>query len=158
MKPIAFDVDADQLFFITKSDSTKLSNVFAVSFRGSLYIEQKYFTKYAKKGNKNEEGSNPNSYHRVLKDGRFLYMEGVFFNAWKKGFAYGMGGAVGGAVASSMDELKAVVFDVDKKEFDFIKDCEDFNIFLTERQAAEKVDCKTYSIEKVREAIDKIIK
>lgn len=155
---LPFDSNENHIFFFTASDTMKLKNVFAVSFRGNLYIQQKYITKYAKKGNKNEEGNNPNSYHRVLNDGKFFYLEGAFSNAWAKGLAYGSGGAIGGIIGSSLDHLKGVVFDIEKIEFDFFKNCEDFNLFLTEQKVEEKVDCKDYSITKVREIIDRIIK
>lgn len=151
------DSDENQIFFFTVGDATKVKNVFAVSFHGNVYIQQRYLMKYAKKGNRNEGGDNPNMYHRILNEGRFFYLEGEFSNGLAKGVAYGTGGAVGGVIGSSLNHLKGVVFDVEKKEFDFIKNCDDFNLFLTEYKSEEKVDCKQYSTSKVREIIEKII-
>ena len=156
-RSLPFDSDENQIFFFTAVDSFKVTNVFAISFRGNLYIQQKGITKYAKKGNRNEEGNNPNSYHRVLKEGKFFYVEGAFANAWAKGFAYGTGGAIGGVIGTSLDHLKGVVFDFEKKEFDFFKNCEDFNSFLIAYPSETKVDCSQYSINNVREIIERII-
>ena len=103
---LPFDSDENQIFFFTKKDSFKLTNVFAVSFRGNLYIQQKAVRKYAKKGDSSEDGDNPNSYHKVLADGKFFYLEGSFANAWAKGMAIYAGG-----LASSINSLKGLVFD-----------------------------------------------
>lgn len=157
-RKLPYDSGESLIFFYTAKDTSKLKNVFAVSFRGNLYIQQKYIDKYTRKGDRNEGGENPNLYHRVLKDGKFFYLEGLFGNDWAKAFAYGSGGAIGGVIGASINKLKGVVFDVDKKEFDFIKNCEDFNLFLSERNAAEKADCKQYSIITVREIMDTVIK
>ncbi|SHN72776.1 hypothetical protein SAMN05444395_107114 [Flavobacterium fryxellicola] len=158
-KLIPKDVIVDHIFLYTVADQMKLTGVFAVSLEGNLYIQQKNFRKYAVKGDKSEEGDNPNSYHRVLQAGKFLYLEAELANAWSKGFAYGTGGAVGGALGSSMNRLKGIAFDVVKKEFNVLKDCKDFNEFLTIYQA-ENVECKNKKIDivTVRENINKIIK
>lgn len=152
-------VIVDHVFLYTVADQMKLTGVFAVSLDGNLYIQQKNFRKYAVKGDKNEEGNNPNSYHRVLQAGRFFYLEAELANSWSKGFAYGSGGAVGGVIGSSMNRLKGIVFDVVKKEFNVLKDCKDFNEFLTIYQA-ENLECKNKKIDivTVRENINKIIK
>lgn len=148
----------DQVFLYVIADKTKLTGVFAVSLNGNLYIQQKNFRKYAVKGDKSEEGDNPNSYHRVLKAGKFLYLEAELANGWSKGLAYGSGGAVGGVIGSSMNRLKGIVFDINKKEFNILKDCKDFNEFLTSFQA-ENVKCENKKIDiiTVRENINKII-
>jgi hypothetical protein len=158
-KPILNGQIVDIIFFYKIYDNEKLTNVFAVSFEGNLYIQQKYIHKYANKNDRNEEGDNPNAYHRVIKDGNFFYLEGSFANSWAKGFAYGSGGAVGGVIGSTLNKLKGVVFDFEKKEFNYFKHCEDFNEFLLERNSDEKVECndKTINILKVREVIDTLI-
>lgn len=148
----------DQVFLYVIADKTKLTGVFAVVLNGNLYIQQKNFRKYAVKGDKSEEGDNPNSYHRVLKAGKFLYLEAELANSWSKGLAYGSGGAVGGVIGSSMNRLKGIVFDINKKEFNILKDCKDFNEFLTSFQV-DNVKCENKKIDiiTVRENINKII-
>jgi hypothetical protein len=152
------DATVDQVFFYSVHDTTKVTNIFAISYEGNLYFGQKFITKYAKKGNKNEEGDNPNSYHRVIKEGKFFYMEGPFANGWAKGLAYGSGGAVGGTIGANLNRLKGVIFDFDMNKFDYIKNCKDFILFLEEYHSDTKVDCDTYDILKVREIIDQLIK
>jgi hypothetical protein len=149
----------DHVFLYTIADQTKLTGVFAVSLNGNLYVQQKNFRKYAVKGDKSEEGDNPNSYHRVLQAGKFLYLEAELANGWSKGLAYGSGGAIGGVIGSSMNRLKGIVFDINKKEFNVLKDCKDFNEFLTSYQV-ENVKCENKKIDiiTVRENINKIIK
>ncbi|MNR33876.1 hypothetical protein D3C85_1515930 [compost metagenome] len=86
-------------------------------------------------------------------------MEGPFANGWSKAFAYGSGGAVGGTIGANLNRLKGVVFDVEKKEFNFIRDCEDLN-FLIEEYNGNKIECKDKDVDilTVRENIAKIIK
>ena len=148
----------DQVFLYVIADKTKLTGVFAVVLNGNLYIQQKNFRKYAVKGDKSDEGDNPNSYHRVLKAGKFLYLEAELANSWSKGLAYGSGGAVGGIIGSSMNRLKGIVFDINEKEFNILKDCKDFNEFLTSFQV-DNVKCENKKIDiiTVRENINKII-
>lgn len=149
----------DHVFLYTIADQMKLTGVFAVSLNGNLYVQQKNFRKYAVKGDKSEEGDNPNSYHRVLQAGKFLYLEAELANGWSKGLAYGSGGAIGGVIGSSMNRLKGIVFDLNKKEFNVLKDCNDFNEFLSSYQV-ENVKCENRKIDiiTVRENISKIIK
>jgi hypothetical protein len=156
-KEIPADSIVNQIFFYRVRDTTKFNDVFAVSFQGNLYFQQRYLSKYALKGNKNEAGDNENSYHRVIKEGKFFYLEGLFGNVWTKGLAYKMG--AGAALASNINKLKGVVFDFEKKGFDYIKNCDDFNLFLKEHNANEVIDCgsKIYNIKLVRALIDKII-
>lgn len=131
---------------------------FAVWLNGSLFIQQENFRKYAVKGDKNEEGDISNSYHRVLEAGKFIYLEVELANSCSKGLAYGSGGALGGVIGSSMNRWKGIVFDINKKEFNILKDCKDFNEFLTSFPA-ENVKCENKKIDiiAVREYINKII-
>ena len=150
------EISENQIFFYSRTTGEKVTDVFAICVNGKLYIEQKYLSKYAKKGNKGESADNPYSYHRVVKEGKFLYLEGVFANAWATGAAYNLG-AAGGAYASSLKKLKGVVFDFETKKFDFIKNCKDFQLFLNEYKYAENIDCDNFDILKVREIINKMI-
>jgi hypothetical protein len=159
-KVIDKDVVEDHVFFYRVKDTSKVEDIFAISYQGNLYFKQRQMTKHAKKGDRDESGSNPNLYHRVLKDGNFFYMEGMFGNAWVKGLAYG-GGVVGGAVAASENQLTGVIYDFSANEFDFFRNCKDFNVFLKSKGFPE-LDCKTNrDIErgtlKVREIIDQLI-
>ncbi|MCF6131553.1 hypothetical protein [Flavobacterium wongokense] len=148
----------DQVFFYRVKDTSKVTDIFAISFQGNLYFKQREMSKHAKKGDRDETGSNPNLYHRVIKDGNFFYMEGMFGSGLAKGLGYGSGGAVGGAMASNVNQFKGVIYDFSKNEFDFFRKCKDFNTFLSANQQPE-MNCedKEYSTMKVREIIDKLI-
>ncbi|KAF2082154.1 hypothetical protein [Flavobacterium sharifuzzamanii] len=150
---------ADQVFFAWTRTDVKITDFFAISYNGSLYIQQRYFHKFSVKEDKNQDGDNPNSYHRVVNDGKFLYLEGLFANSWSKAFAYGSGGAVGGTIGANLNRLKGVVFDVEKKETNFIRNCEDLNL-LIEKYNGNKIECKEKDVDilTVRENIQKIIK
>ncbi|KAF2517977.1 hypothetical protein [Flavobacterium foetidum] len=157
-KPIDKAAVVDQVYFAWTRNDVKL-DFFAISYNGVLYIQQKYFHKYSVKEDRSQDGSNPLSYHRVINDGKFLYLEGVFANSFTKGAAYGTGGIVGGLLSVNMNKLKGVVFDIEKKEVNFIRDCEDLNL-LIEQYNGTKIECieKDVDIQTVRENIDKIIK
>ena len=153
------NIEANQVFFYNNKNNSKITNYFAISYNGNLYIQQRQIQKFASKKDKNQEGDNPNSYHRVLKDGKFLYLEVPFANGWSKAFAYGSGGAVGGVIGASLNSLKAVVFDINKKEFVFMRKCEDLKILMEKYNADDfKCDDKNIEILFVRENIDRIIK
>ena len=150
----------DHVFFYNSKNNTKITNAFAISYNGCIYFQQRHIQKMSSKEDRNQEGDNPNSYHRVTKDGKFFYLEGAFANAWSKGFAYGSGGAVGGAIGSSLNRLKGVVFDMDKKEFNYIRECTDLNVLL-EKYKKDKIECedkKKIDVLFVRDVIDRIIK
>jgi hypothetical protein len=144
---------------MTLPDSSKLKKVFAVSFNGNLYIRQAYFTKYASKGDRVDAANNPNSYHRVLMDGNFFYMECVFANTWKTGVGHNLGVA-GSGLASSAYQLKPIIFNFETKKFDLFRNCEDFNFFLNSVNSDSKVGCETRYIplEKIKSILSKEIK
>lgn len=152
------DTIANQVFFYRVKDTLKVDDIFAISYRGNLYFRQREMSKHAKKGDRDQSGANPNSYHRVIKDGAFFYMEGSFGSSWAKGAAYGVGGAAGGAVGASINQLKGVIYDPSAKKFDFFRKCKDFQGFLNVQAYNSTVDCDNYDIRVVREIIDKIIK
>ena len=158
-KIIPKEVLTDHVFFSWKKKNVRVTDFFAISYNGNLYIQQRYFHEYSVKADKNQDGDNSNSYHRVINDGKFFYLEGPFANAWSKAFAYGSGGAVGGIIGANLNSLKGVVFNVKKKEFNFIRDCKDLNL-LIEEYKGNIIDCtdKNINIISVRENVDRIIK
>ena len=147
------DSIVNHLFFYNVPAFDKYSDAAVISFNGQLYIRQRDILKYARKGDRNEAGHNPRSYHRVISDGKQLYLEGDFSNQWARGAAAGLGPA-GGVWAANMDRRKGLVFDFDSKTFDIFKDCENFVEFLKERKISESVACKQFSIKDVRRIID----
>jgi hypothetical protein len=158
-KKITTDSLLNQIFFFKDTiGMSKLKKVFAVSYKGNLYFQQRYIVKYAKSDDSNESADNDNSFHRVISDGKYFYLEGPFANVWSKGLAGGLGGIGGAIIDASISNLKGVIFDFEKKEFDFFRNCKDFNVFLKERDSNETVDCEKYNIKVVRDVISRIIK
>ncbi|GIQ59904.1 hypothetical protein ACHRVW_19195 [Flavobacterium collinsii] len=157
-KSIEKNADAYHVFFCWKRNNAKITDYFAIVYNGSLYIQQRYLMQFASKEDGNMSADNPNSYHRVLNDGKFLYLEGPFANMWSKAFAYNAG-AVGGAIAANLNTLKGIVFNVDKKEFNFIRECENLNALIEEYNGV-KIECKDKKVDilTVRENVNKIIK
>ncbi len=153
----AEDSIADQVFFYRVKLAEKITDIFAIKYRGNLYFRQRELTKHAKHGDGSQSGANVNSYHRVIKDGKFFYLEGIFGDAWAKGALYNAG-AAGGMLAANINQLKGVVYDFTDNRFNFFRQCKDFNSFLSEQKYQETVDCKAYNIEAVRTIIDKLIK
>jgi hypothetical protein len=156
-KRIHRDSVANHIVFFDITDRMEHWKAFAISYNGDLYIKERELSKKAKKGERAQEGSYADSYHRVIKDGKFFYLEGMFANGHAKALAYGTGGAAGSIIGSSLDRLKGVVFDFEAQHFDFFKKCDDFNLFLKERKIPEYVFCKDYDITVVRRIIDKYI-
>ncbi len=137
----------------------KIRNVFAISFENNLYFSSKSIEKLAKYGNTNQVPENPNSFYRVIKDGKFFYLEGQLSNvAANTANIILAGAALGTLVNSATANSKGVVFE--NGGFDILKNCIYFNKFLIEKKAIDSVDCMKfeYNIVKVRALIDKIIK
>lgn len=151
-KNIALEILENQVFFYTQFDSLKLKKVFAVSYNGNLYIQQRYFYAFAQKNDLGEVATNEKSFHRVIKSGNFLYLEGKFANSWKLALAYNLGPG-GDVAATSLYKLKGIVFDFNTKRFDLFKSYEDLNIFLANYDLSIDLSNK-YNIDKVREIID----
>ena len=153
----ALDSIADQVFFYRVKLAEKVDDIFAIKYRGNLYFRQRELTKHARHGDGAQAGNNQNSYHRVIKDGKFFYLEGLFFDVWAKG-ALLNAGVTGQIMAFNLDQMKGVIYDFGNNRFDFFRQCKDFNNFLKEQHYDGQADCKTYNIQTVRDIIDKIIK
>jgi len=158
-KVITAETNADQAFFIMVSDSAKVKKAFAISYNRDLYFRQAFFTKYASKGDRVDAAVNPNSYHRVIMDGNFFYMEAVFANTWKTAVSSNMGIA-GSAMASSAYQLKPIVFNFETQRFDLFRNCEDFNAFLASRDSPNVVNCDSryITLEKMKAVLEDEIK
>ncbi len=65
----------------------------------------------------------------IIEDENYFYTEVMLANIWAKGFAYNTG-AAGGAIVSTLNEGKSVVWDIKNQEFNIFKNCEDYNDFI----------------------------
>jgi hypothetical protein len=127
--------------FIFTLDNKKLKKVFAVSKNGNLYFNVKAILKNNEK-DKSQESDFPNSYTRVILGGNnYLFMKTALANTWRKSFGYGLGGVVGGTIASTADREKGVVWDFKNQRFDIFKNCNDFNKFLQSINFNKEISC-----------------
>lgn len=124
------DYIVDNCFFYYTFSDEKIKNVFALSYKGHLYFQIYSILENRNKTDRAQSNDQPNSFVRVLFGGEnYYYTEANLVNQWAKGLAYS-GGAVGGAIASSLTNAKGVVWDVKNKEFNIFKNCKDFNDFI----------------------------
>ncbi|MBX9806473.1 MAG: hypothetical protein K2X95_01610 [Flavobacteriaceae bacterium] len=158
-KPILSTIVHNCFFYIESSDQ-KLSNVFAVSFQGHLYFQINAILSNRNKKDRAQSNDFPNSFVRVIIGGdNYFYTEANLANAWAQGLAYGgVGGAVGGSLASTLIYGKGVVWDFKNKEFNIFKNCEDFNEFIASVYSEGVQVCVNQQPNylKIREIIKKI--
>lgn len=144
-------------FFYDTSDS-KLKNAFAVVYNGSLYFSVKEILDNRNKKDNAQGSEIPNSFTKVLFGGEnYLYVETALANVWAKGLAYSAG-AVGGAVASTLDTAKGIVWDFKNSEFNIFRNCKDYNEFIADKSPEDVQKCEHQQPEnfQVRAAVMKI--
>jgi len=126
------------------SDRQKITDVFAVPYKGHLYFQLNGIFENCNKNDRNESSSIHNSFARViLGGGNYFYTEAPLANAWAQGFARGgIGAAVGGALAQSQIHGKGIVWDFKNQEFNIFKNCKIYNEFMLEIHPEGVLDCK----------------
>jgi hypothetical protein len=131
------DSPEDKLFFHYLSSGDKVTNMFAIVYKGQLFFQHKsiYYNR-----NKEDNGltmGNMQSYVRVMIGGEnYLYTEVAMANPWASGM-------IGAAAWND----KAVVWDIKNKEFNVLRNCEDFNEFLKLNAPIEVKLCESNYIE-----------
>lgn len=147
-------------FFYTVATDKKVKNVFAISYRGYIFFNVQSILLNRNKTDRSQTNSNPNAFVGVMYAGNnYLYTEANLANAWAQGFAYGMGGAVGGAVAQTMVYGKGILWDFKNSEFNILKNCKDYNDFIKEKYPEGVQECKNNSPDmlKVRKDIKNVL-
>jgi len=144
--------------FFYGSNREKITDVFAVSYKGNLYFQLKGIFKNCNKNDRNESSNIHNSFVRVILGGEnYFYTEAELANAWAKGFAYGaIGGGVGSVLAQSYIHGKGIVWDFKNQEFNIFKNCNDYNEFISVVYPEGVLDCKSKKINPyaIRKVID----
>jgi hypothetical protein len=115
------------------SDS-KLKNVFAVVHNGYLYFNIAAILVNRNKNDRAQTSDFPNSYTKVILGRKLPLYRGDLANVWAKGLAYSAG-AAGGAVASTLNTGKGIVWDFKNQEFNIFKNCTDYNDFIKDKSA-----------------------
>lgn len=158
-KPVLTEI-AHNCFFYNATTDVKITDVFAISYKGHLYFQIGAILKNRNKTDRSQSSDIPNSFVRVIFGGNnYLYTEAQLANAWAQGLAMGtIGGVVGATVSNSMIYGKGLVWDYKNEEFNIFKNCEDYNDFITAKnkegiQACEK---NQPDVLKIRVAVNKI--
>jgi len=143
----------EKAFFYFKENNKKIKFPLAVSYKGDMY-----FQTYRKYTNKKDKGYDPDAYSRFCKVtnyGRFIYFE----ESMRGQFSKSALGAINPLTYSINGNIKGIVLDLENKEFNMLRDCEDLNNFLKEKNIPE-IQCKSdkYTIAELRTKIDEINK
>lgn len=156
-KPVLTTIEHACFFYYY---SEKLTDAFAVSYKGNLYFSLKAILGNRNKTDRAQTSIFENAFVRVILGGEhYLYTEADLANAWAQGFAYGaVGGVAGSALAKSWTYGKGIVWDVKNAEFNIFKNCNDYNVFMKAAYPDGVQVCKDNQpdLYKVRLAVDKI--
>lgn len=141
----------EKAFFYFKKNDKKVKFPLAVSYKGDMY-----FQTYRKYTNKKDKGYDPDAYSRFCKVtnyGRFIYFEESMRGQFSK-FALG---AISTLTYLINGKIKGIVLDLENKEFNMLRDCEDLNNFLKEKNIPE-IECTSdkFTIQELRAKIDEI--
>ncbi len=156
-KPI-LNTTVNNCFFYYSASDNKIKNVFAIAHKGHLYFQIYAVLNNRNKTDRAQTNDHPNSFVRVINAGEhYYYLEVDLVNQWAKGFAINAG-AIGGAIESSLHNLKGIVWDIANKEFNIFKNCDDYNEFIKDKYPKGIQECNEHlpDLIKVREAIEQI--
>ncbi|MDM1047350.1 hypothetical protein [Sphingobacterium hotanense] len=89
----------------------------------------------------------------------YLYIELELANSWKQGLGYGLGGVGCAAIVQSAIKGKGIVWDFKAQEFNFFRNCKDFNEFIADKYPEGVQDCEGHQSDmlKVRETVEKVM-
>ena len=143
----------EKAFFYFKHNDKKIKFPLAVSYNGEMY-----FQTYRKYTNKKDKGYDPDAYSRfckVINYGRFIYFEENMRGMFSKMLL----GGLNPITYSINGKTKGIVLDLENKEFNMLRDCEDLNDFLKQHGISEiKCDSDKFTIGDLRSTIDEINK
>lgn len=152
-KDLTIGNSENMVFFFDREKDKKVKDFVAIKYHGNLYFQQRMLRKYSRSGDGGQEGDAPHLFHRVIREGKHWYLEGIFMNQWAKGYAQN-NLLMGPSLLSNHNKLKGVFFRPKELDFDFIKNCSSFNEYLQENMYSEKFDCKKeFSIKEVRKIL-----
>ncbi|MGG5210406.1 hypothetical protein ACQWU4_15890 [Chryseobacterium sp. MIQD13] len=141
----------EKAFFYFKKNDKKINLPLAVSYKGEMY-----FQTYRKYTNKKDKGYDPDAYSRFCKVtnyGRFLYFEEDMRGFFSKILL----GTINPITYSINGKTKGIVLDLENKEFNMLRDCEDLNDFFKQHGIAEiTCDPEKFTILDLRTKIDEI--
>lgn len=143
----------EKAFFYFKQKNKKILYPLAISYQGEMY-----FQTYRKYTNKKDKGYDPDQYSRFCKVsnyGRFIYFEENMRGLWSKALLVNLNPAS----YSIKGKIKGIVLDLDNREFNMLRDCEDLNDFFKQHNIPEiQCDSDKLTIGELRTIIDEINK
>ena len=143
----------EKAFFYFKQKNKKVVYPLAISYQGEMY-----FQTYRKYTNKKDKGYDPDQYSRFCKVsnyGRFIYFEENMRGLWSKALLVNLNPAS----YSIKGKIKGIVLDLDNREFNMLRDCEDLNDFFKQHKIPEiQCDSDKLTIGELRTIIDEINK
>ncbi len=144
----------DNCFFYYRRNDKRVKDVFAISYSGQLFIQVKSIRDFMEKKERKKLTDHKDSFLRVLDLGNYLYMEGFTKKGGGLGLSIG-GGPVSVGTGGPREELKGIIFDFDRNQFDLFTDCKDFNRFLQYEHPERVFKCpkKTVPINIVRDIV-----
>ena len=158
----------DHVHFYIKSTNKKVKGGYAaIKHKGQLYINESSLLYYLKGANEEENRTRhytPSGYHRVLVDGRALYIELKFgVSSGTRALNMRYFGLLGGLQKEMIFKSGhcGILFDPRERNAWSITDCESFNYAMGMYGFSSKLDCKadkSYDIYKVRDIVVKELK
>lgn len=143
----------EKVFFYFKEKNKKVKFPLGVSYRGDMY-----FQTYRKYTNKKDTGYDPDAYSRfckVINYGRFIYFEEDMRGKFSKTLL----GTLSPITYAINGKTKGIVLDLEKNEFNILRNCVDLNEFLKLKGIPEvQCDSDIFTIGDLRITIEKINK
>lgn len=175
IKEIALINDTDSVihrcYFLDKETNKRIKKIFAVSYNGDLYFSNWAILKYKNKADKSlSPASSMNAFVLVTIWGeKYFYAEAGLVNHWQAGLSSGVTTGVGGIVGRELGEAidnsypvttqfgTGVVWDIEAKEFNIFRNCQDFNHFI-ENYPVEQIDCgnEKFELTRIREIVQTV--
>lgn len=130
----------DNCYFYYKRTKKRVKDIFAISYEGSLYINIKAMREHMDKKDRRQKIDYHDSFLRVVDQGKYLFLEGHFRKGGGIGLSIGAG-PIGIGTGGPREEMKGIIFDFVTMQFDVIRDCKDFNQFITTKTNQRPFTC-----------------
>lgn len=143
----------EKAFFYYKFSDDRIIYPLAISYKGEMYFQT--YNKYTNKKDRGYDPDQTSRYCKVSNYGRFIYFEENMRGIWSKALLVNLNPAT----YSIKGKIKGIVLDLENKELNMLRDCEDLNNFLIQHEITEiKCNSEDFTIAELRLMIDQINK
>ena len=143
----------EKAFFYFKKKDKRLIYPLAVSYKGEMYFQT--YNKYTNKKDKGYDPDQTSRFCKVTNYGRFIYFEEDMRGIWSKALSINLNPMW----YKVKGKTKGIVLDLDNKELNMLRDCDDINNFLTSHQILDiKCNSEDLTLGELRTMIDEINK